>query len=49
MKLREEAEISEIKIEEAMLAFERGEIEVERLQQVSQTGLQVKYKSELAS
>ena len=35
MKLREDAEISEIKIEEAMLAFERGEIEVERLQQVS--------------
>jgi hypothetical protein len=28
-KLKEEAEVSELKIEEAMLALERGEIQVE--------------------
>ena len=47
-KLKEEAEISELRIEEAMLSLERGEIGVEQLQQISQQGLQLKYKAELA-
>jgi hypothetical protein len=33
--LKEEAEMSELKIEEAMLALERAEIQVEDLQAIS--------------
>ena len=48
-KLKEESEISELKIQEAVLAFERGEIQVEELQQVSQHGVSLKYKAEVAN
>jgi len=32
-----------------MLAFERGELQVEELQQISQQGISLKYKAEVAN
>lgn len=38
-----------MRIEEAMLALEQGQIDIERVQQISKQGVHVKYKAELAS
>ncbi len=38
-----------MRIEEAMLALDQGQIEVDRVQQISKQGVHVKYKAELAS
>lgn len=38
-----------MRIEEAMLSLERGEIEVEQLKTISEKGMLLKYKAELAS
>lgn len=46
---KETADRSDLKIEEAMLRFDRGELTVEGLQQVSQQSTLLKYKAELAS
>ena len=47
-KLKQDAEVSELKIEESMLGLERGERTVEDLQAVSQQGIQIKYQAEVA-
>ena len=47
-KLKQDAELSELKIEESMLGLERGERTVEDLQAVSQQGLHLKYQAEIA-
>ena len=47
--LKEEADKCDMRIEEAMLSFEQGQIDVERVQQISKQGVHVKYKAELAS
>jgi hypothetical protein len=46
---REIAERSDTRIEEQMLAFERGEVDVDKVQQVSKQGIILKYKAELAT
>ena len=46
---KETADKSDLRIEEHMLKLERGEIEVDALQSVSQNGMLTKYKAELAS
>lgn len=46
---KENADRSDLKIEEAMLQFDRGELSVEQLQFISQQSTLLKYKAELAS
>lgn len=46
---KETADKSDLRIEEAMLSLERGEIEVEQLKTISEKGMLLKYKAELAS
>lgn len=40
---------SDLRIQEQMLAYERGEIDATEVQQVSKTGVLIKYKAELAT
>jgi membrane protein YdbS with pleckstrin-like domain len=47
--LKWEVEKCEINLEESMLALERGFVPVSKVQQVSQQGMQVKYKAEVAT
>ncbi len=49
MSQRDVAERSDTRIEEHMLQFERGEIDVDKVQQVSKQGIILKYKAELAT
>jgi hypothetical protein len=46
--MKENGEKSDLKIEEAMLAFQRGEIDIQSLQGTSKQGIVIKYKGELA-
>ena len=46
---KEIAEKSDLRIQEQMLAFERGELNVDEVQSVSKHGVLIKYKAELAT
>lgn len=46
---KEVSERSDFKIEEAMLTYQRGELELEKVDAVSKQGVLIKYKAELAT
>ncbi len=46
--LKDQAVQNEVEIEEGMLAMERGKISIEKVQRVSNKGIKVKYKAEVA-
>ena len=43
------ADKSDLRIQEQMLAYERGEISVDKIQSISKHGVLIKYKAELAT
>ena len=43
------ADKSDLKIQEHMLSYERGEVDATQVQQVSKQGVLIKYKAELAT